>query len=295
VEGHRVRVHHTRRAAAAPGLPDPPVRADRRHLHQCPPRQTPQNRRSHRPARPGCSCPRPQTRQAAHQWSAVEVRCLRGLAQAGTGTTEGIPATQEEKPASHPHDTPATPTVHRRQSQAMNGQLSVVRRQGLEPRTRGLRANPVISSGFGLCQLVSFPQVSNESPCRRVASSAAPVHGHRALMEHRDRQSVLHRRTRWGSGATAEAADFGSAGSLVTVTWSVAPVRSDRWAGRGGSHSRSGGATHRWRREDQCDRVTRRRAGPAVRCGQFGARLCRLIGAFPQGGGGSALPSGAKL
>jgi integrase len=34
------------------------------------------NRRSHRPARPGRSRPRPQTRQAAHQRSAVEVRCL---------------------------------------------------------------------------------------------------------------------------------------------------------------------------------------------------------------------------
>ena len=96
------------------------------------------------------------------------------------------------------------------------------------PNPRIKSPNPVISSGFGLCQLVSFPQVSNELPCRWVSSSASPVHGHRALMEHRDRQSVLHRRTRWGSGATAEAADFGSAGSAVTVTWSVAPVRSDR-------------------------------------------------------------------
>jgi hypothetical protein len=86
------------------------------------------------------------------------------------------------------------------------------------PKPRIKSPNPVISSGFGLCQLVSFPQVSDESPCRRVPSSAAPVHGHRALMEHRDRQSVLHRRTRWGSGATAEAADYGSAGSVVTVT-----------------------------------------------------------------------------
>ena len=97
------------------------------------------------------------------------------------------------------------------------------------PNPRIKSPNPVISSGFGLCQLVSFPQVGNESPCRRVPSSAAPVHGHRALMEHSDRQSVLHRRTRWGSGATAEAADFGSAGSVVTVTWSVALAPSDRW------------------------------------------------------------------
>ena len=80
-----------------------------------------------------------------------------------------------------------------------------------------------------MCQLVSFPQVSNESPGRRVPSSAAPAHGHRALMEHRDRLSVLHRRTRWGSGGAVKAADFGSAGSVVTVIWSVAPVRSYQW------------------------------------------------------------------
>ena len=97
------------------------------------------------------------------------------------------------------------------------------------PNPRIKSPNPVISSGFGLCQLVSFPQVGNESPCRPVPSSAAPEHGHRALLEHRDRQPVLHRRTRLGSGATADAADFGSAGSVVTVTWSVAPVRSYRW------------------------------------------------------------------
>ena len=88
------------------------------------------------------------------------------------------------------------------------------------PNPRIKSPNPVISSGFGLGQRVSFPQVSNESPGRRVPSSAAPVHGHRAPMEHRDRQSVLHRRTRWGSGGAVKAADFGSGGSVVTVTWS---------------------------------------------------------------------------
>jgi hypothetical protein len=89
-----------------------------------------------------------------------------------------------------------------------------------------------------LCQLVSFPQVSDESPGRRVPSNAAPVHGHRALMEHRDRLSVLHRRTRWGSGGAVKAVDFGSAGSVVTVAWTVAPVGSDRWVrAEEGSHT----------------------------------------------------------
>ena len=105
------------------------------------------------------------------------------------------------------------------------------------PNPRIKSPNPVISFGFGLCQLVSFPQVSNESPGRRVPSSAAPVHGHRALMEHRDRLSVLHRRTRWGSGGAVKAADFGSARSVATVTWSVAPVRSDRVRAEERSHT----------------------------------------------------------
>ena len=73
------------------------------------------------------------------------------------------------------------------------------------PNPRIKSPNRVISSEFDSCRLMSFPQVSNESPGRRVPSSAAPVHGHRALMEHRDRQSVLHRRTGWGSGGAVNA------------------------------------------------------------------------------------------
>ena len=60
-------------------------------------------------------------------------------------------------------------------------------------------------------------------------------------MEHRDRLSVLHRRTRWGSGGAVKAADFGSADSVVTVARTVAPVRSDRWVrAEEAPHSRSG-------------------------------------------------------
>jgi hypothetical protein len=43
-----------------------------------------------------------------------------------------------------------------------------------------------------LCQLVSLPQVSNKAPCRCVPFGVDPFHGHRALIEHRDRGSVLH-------------------------------------------------------------------------------------------------------
>jgi len=69
-----------------------------------------------------------------------------------------------------------------------------VRRQGLEPRTRGLRARTrSYRPGFDSCQLVSFPQVSNKSPCHWVPFGAAPVHRNRALIEHRDGGSVLHR------------------------------------------------------------------------------------------------------
>ena len=49
---------------------------------------------------------------------------VEGPAQAGTRTAEGVPATQAEKPASHPQDTHATPTVHTRQSRAMNAQVN---------------------------------------------------------------------------------------------------------------------------------------------------------------------------
>jgi hypothetical protein len=136
------------------------------------------------------------------------------------------------------------------------------------PNPRIKSPNPVMSSGFGLCQLVSFPQVGDEPLCRPMSAQAGYLPGHRAPMEHRDWRLVLDRQTGWESGGTVEAADFGSAGSVVTVTWSVAPVRSDRWVrAEEGSHSRSGGATRRWRREGQCDRVTRRRTGPAVRRG----------------------------
>jgi hypothetical protein len=60
------------------------------------------------------------------------------------------------------------------------------------PNPRIKSPNPVISSGFGLCQLVSLPQVSNKAPCRCVPFGVDPFHGHRALIEHRDRGSVLH-------------------------------------------------------------------------------------------------------
>jgi hypothetical protein len=171
------------------------------------------------------------------------------------------------------------------------------------PNPRIKSPNPVISSGFGLGQRVSFPQVSNESPGRRVPSSAAPVHGHRAPMEHRDRQSVLHRRTRWGSGGAVKAADFGSGGSVVTVTWS----RDLERPGAVGSVGAGRGAVAQERRvvqptadvektkRDRATRATCRSSRPrsSIRC----PRLCRLIaGGFPQGGGGGvALPSGGDL
>jgi hypothetical protein len=56
------------------------------------------------------------------------------------------------------------------------------------------------------CWLVSFPQLSDESLCRRVSGNAGDFRGHRAPIEHRDRQPVLDRRTRRGSGEGVEAA-----------------------------------------------------------------------------------------
>jgi len=48
-------------------------------------------------------------------------------------------------------------------------------------------------------RLVSFPQLSDESLCRRVSGNAGYFRGHRAPIEHRDRQPVLDRQTRRGS------------------------------------------------------------------------------------------------
>src|SRR5690242_17702530 len=52
------------------------------------------------------------------------------------------------------------------------------------PNPRIKSPNPVTSSKFDLCHLVSFPQVSNVSPCRWMPFGAAAVYGHRALIEH---------------------------------------------------------------------------------------------------------------
>jgi hypothetical protein len=83
-----------------------------------------------------------------------------------------------------------------------------------------------MSSWFGSCRHVSFPQASDESLCRPVPAHAGYVRGHRAPMEHRDRQPVLHRRTSWGSGETVDAADFRSAGSVgVEGCRSTRPLR----------------------------------------------------------------------
>jgi hypothetical protein len=79
------------------------------------------------------------------------------------------------------------------------------------PNPRIKSPNPVISCWFGACRLVSFLQVSDESLCRPVSARTVHLHGHRAPIEHRGRQPVLERRTRWGSGEGLEAADFPSA------------------------------------------------------------------------------------
>jgi hypothetical protein len=163
---------------------------------------------------------------------------------------------------------------------------------GTRTRTRGLRApNPVISFGFGLCQLVSFPQVSNEPPGHRMPSSAAPVHGHRALMEHRDRRSVLHRRTRWGSASTAQAADLGSAGSVVAVTRTVA--RCGRIGGCRPRRSRTAGwVVQPTGGVEKTNAIESRAAVRALRRSAVVdpvPPLCRLsVGAFLQGGRGAA-------
>jgi hypothetical protein len=77
------------------------------------------------------------------------------------------------------------------------------------PNPRIKSPNPVVSPRSDWCRLVSSPQLSHASLCRRVSGSAGYFRGHRAPIEHRDWQPVLDLRTSWSSG---EAADFRSAG-----------------------------------------------------------------------------------
>jgi len=88
-----------------------------------------------------------------------------------------------------------------------------VRRQGLEPRTRGLRARTRSYRPGSAC---ASSCRSRRSATSRRAVGCRPMPPRSTATEHRwstaTGQSVLHRRTRWGSGATAEAADFRSAG-----------------------------------------------------------------------------------
>jgi hypothetical protein len=70
------------------------------------------------------AAPRPEAAEAAHRRPADQVRCYRGHAAAGTRTSQAVPAAEGKEPASHPPGTHATPTVHKRQSRAMNAQLN---------------------------------------------------------------------------------------------------------------------------------------------------------------------------
>jgi hypothetical protein len=143
------------------------------------------------------------------------------------------------------------------------GSISTVRRQGLEPepaekaRTHSYRSGAACAIS---CRPAGQQRVAGRSgavQCRPDARSPTTDEAPRAAVGAPSTDQV-------GSGPTAEAADFGSAGSVVTVTW-CGPVRWDRWVrAEEGSRSRLGGAIQRWRREDQRDRVTRRRAGLAT-------------------------------
>jgi hypothetical protein len=116
-------------------------------------------------------------------------------------------------------------------------------------------------------------------------------------MEHRDRQSVLDRRARWGSGATAEAADFGSAGSVVTVTCSVVTVRSDRWVrAEEAPHSRSGvQPTASVEKTNAIESLGDAQAVPSAVVDAVPPTYRLIAGTFRQVAGRRALPSGADL
>jgi hypothetical protein len=59
-----------------------------------------------------------------HRRTTVEVRCYRTVGQARTRTSQPIPSPEDQETTPHTDDTRATPTVHKRQSRAMNAQLN---------------------------------------------------------------------------------------------------------------------------------------------------------------------------
>ena len=81
--------------------------------------------------------------------------------------------------------------IHKTKTSTRKRWSERVRRQGLEPRTRGLRVGfllyrPVLA-GYVRCYLVSSLQVNGETGCQPVPPAVAPDHHHRAPIEHRDR------------------------------------------------------------------------------------------------------------
>ena len=80
------------------------------------------------------------------------------------------------------------------------------------PNPRIKSPNLAVPARSAACWPVSFAQVGAGYRCRRVSVGVGCFRGHRAPMEHRDRQPVLDRRWRRGSGDGVEAADFRSAG-----------------------------------------------------------------------------------
>jgi hypothetical protein len=102
------------------------------------------------------------------------------------------------------------------------------------PNPRIESPNPVMSSWFGACRLVPFPQASDEPLCRPVSAQAGYLPGRRAPMEHRYWHLVLDRQTGWGSGGTVEAADFWAKVHPLAVRL---PATLRAWRGRALSYS----------------------------------------------------------
>jgi hypothetical protein len=136
-----------------------------------------------------------------------------------------------------------------------------VRRQGLEPRTRGLRARTRSyrpgSACASSCRSAGQQRVAGPSGAVQCRPGPRPPSTDRAPRPAVGAPSTDQVGERWsGQSSGLRVRGFRGHSDLER-----GPGADGGCGPRSGRTGTSGGATHSWRREDQCNRVTRRRAG----------------------------------